>query len=234
MNDTPQHTGSGTGIVPKTSVLAVVALALGILGFTVIAGLAGLVLGIVAKIRITRSGGRLTGNGFAWAGIIVSTVWLLLLVVAVVGFALPAFTKMQAGMMANPGGSYGNLRRLGQAVRFYQNDNGGKFPPEEKWCATLRPNLGARADQILRRPGNPPGAECGYGYNAAVAGLTITEVNPETVVIFELETAGCNVSGGEELLRHPSNPRDYVFVITAAGSIKPFASTNLTALRWKP
>ena len=234
MNAAPDKSPAADVSGSKTSVLAVLAFAFGILGFTVVGSLVGLALGLVAKFRIKRSGGRLKGNGFAWAGIIVSGVWLLALAVAIVGFALPAFAKMQAGMMNYPGGSGRSLSRIALAARFFQNDNGGRLPPAENWTATLRPLLGARADLTLRRPGNPPGAECGYGYNADVAGLTAAEADPRTVVFFELETPACNAAGGAELLRHPVNERDRVFVVTVDGRVSAIVSTNLTALRWKP
>jgi hypothetical protein len=65
---------------PRTSPLALASLLVGIAGlFTCgLGGLVGLILGIVARVRIARSEGRLTGAGTALAGIIVSAVTLLL------------------------------------------------------------------------------------------------------------------------------------------------------------
>lgn len=223
---------SATGA--KLSVVAVLSLVFGLLGFTVIGGLVSILLGFIANMRISRSAGRLRGHGFAWTGIIMSAVWLLTLTVVVVGFVLPTFAKMQSGAMPFPGSGHDNLRRLNKAVRFYQGDNGGKFPPTENWCVTLRPLLGARAEQVLHRPGSQPNSDYGYGYNAAVAGLTTAELNAKTVVFFELETPAANAAGGEELLRHPTLPNDYVFVCSADGNIARVASTNLATLRWKP
>ncbi len=218
----------------KLSVVAVLSLVFGLLGFTVIGGLVSILLGFIANVRISRSAGGLRGHGFAWTGIIMSAVWLLTLTVIVVGFVLPTFAKMQSGAMPYPGTGQDNFHRLLKATHFYQGDNGGKYPPAENWCVTLRANLGARAEQVLHRPGTPPNSDYGYGYNSAVAGLTPAEVNPQTVVFFELETPAANAAGGEELLRHPVGPNDVVFVCSANGRVTRVGSTNLTTLRWKP
>jgi Domain of unknown function (DUF4190) len=234
VNSAPPPPANATAPSPKLSVVAVLAFMAGVLGFTVIGSIVGMVLGLVAKFRINRSEGRLRGRGFAWAGIILSAVWLVALTVAVVGFLLPAIAKAQAGMLNYPGGGERNLLRLGKAVQFYQDDNGGKFPPGENWCATLRPLLGARAELILRRPGAATGSACGYGYNAAVAGLTSAEVNAKTVIFFELDSPACDIAGGADLLRHPVNERDRVLVYLANGRVSAVVATNLATLRWKP
>ena len=218
----------------KLSVVAALSLVFGLLGFTVIGGLVSIVLGFIANVRIGRSEGRLRGRGLAWTGIIMSAVWLLALAVGIVGFVLPTFAKMQSGAMPYPGSGQDNFHRLLKATHFYQGDNGGKYPPAENWCVTLRQNLGARAEQALHRPGNPPNSDYGYGYNAAVAGLTSAEVNAKTVVFFELETPAANAAGGEELLRHSTGPNDVVFVCSADGRVTRLGTNNLATLRWKP
>src|ERR1035437_4067181 len=51
----------------KTSGMAIASLVLGILGICGITALVGLILGIVALVKINRSGGRLSGQGLAIA-----------------------------------------------------------------------------------------------------------------------------------------------------------------------
>ena len=66
--------------VPRKSATAIAALVLGILGFT----LPALICGYVAKGRIDRSQGALTGRGLAVAGIACAWAWLALLVLMLV------------------------------------------------------------------------------------------------------------------------------------------------------
>ena len=214
----------------KLSQLAVLSLVFGLLGCTVIGGVAGLICGIVARRQIKRSEGRLVGGWLALVGIIISV--LMLLLASLAALSLPGLIRAQQRGMAAMGGY--NLDRVNKALHFYQADNGSKFPPAENWCDTLRPNLGARATELLRRPGGPPNAACGYGYNSAVAGLPAVDVNSQTVVFFELATPECNVAGGVELLRHPSNPNERVAVVLANGFVRELTEPELKVLRWKP
>lgn len=227
MNPPPVVRSDSESSPPKTSVLAVFSLVLGLL---VCPALAGLACGIVARVRIARSNGRLKGGRWALAGIVVSAFMLVLSFVAV-GVLPSLVMKESMRRMTNPD-NRASLFRLSQATRFYQNDNGGKFPPAANWCETVRPNLGARADQVLR--GKATNSACGFGYNAAVAGLTPTDLNPITVVFFELASPDCNVAGDAELLRHPRDLHDHVAVLLVNGQVRSLSEAELPALRWKP
>ncbi len=228
---TPTSSPAASTDESKLSILAVLSLIFGVLGCTVIGGVAGLICGITARRQIQRSDGRLVGGWLAMAGIILSV--LMLLLVAAAGLVLPGLVRSQ---MVRGGMTRQNLSRIDKALHFYEADNGNKLPPAENWCETLRPNLGARATELLRRPGSPPTAACGYGYNTDVAGLVVADVNPQTVVLFELATPECNVSGKEELLRHPAtnSPNDRVSVLLANGNVRWLTEPELKALRWKP
>ena len=74
----------------KTSGVAIASLILGILGFCGITALVGLILGIVALVKINRSGGRLSGQGLAIAGISVSGFMLLFSIPIMAAMLLPA------------------------------------------------------------------------------------------------------------------------------------------------
>jgi type II secretory pathway pseudopilin PulG len=211
----------------KLSALAVLSLVLGVLGCTGIGALAGLVCGLVALVRINRSGGRLTGRGLAIAGLLVSA----LMVPISAGLLLPALAKAKS--QAQTTASVNHLKQLGLAARMYSTDHADSFPPAERWTETLRPFLGPGADQVLRRPANA-GAVCGYGYNQAVAGKKESEVDPDTVLFFELEVPECDAVGGEELLRHPRSKGETVVVGYADGSVMQLRMERLSELRWEP
>jgi hypothetical protein len=185
------------------------------------------VCGLVALVRINRSGGRLRGRGLAIAGLVVSA----LTVPISAGLLLPALAKAKS--QAQTTASVNHLKQLGLAARMYSTDHADTFPPAERWTETLRPFLGPGADQVLRRPANA-GAACGYGYNQAVAGKKESEVDPDTVLFFELEVPECDAVGGEELLRHPRSEGDPVVVGYADGSVMQLRMERLSELRWEP
>ena len=61
-----------------TSTLAIVSLVLGIIGcMYCLPGIAGIVLGIIAKNQIKKSNGLITGNGLATWGIVCGSLWFL-------------------------------------------------------------------------------------------------------------------------------------------------------------
>src|ERR1035441_3088904 len=77
----------------KTSGMAIASLVLGILGLCGITALVGLVLGIVSLVKINRSGGRLSGQGLAIAGICVSGFMLFFSIPVMAAMLLPALAQ---------------------------------------------------------------------------------------------------------------------------------------------
>lgn len=114
---------------PPTSGLAIAALVFGFLpcGLT---GIVGLLCGLVAKSRISKSQGRMAGNSLATAGIIVSVVVGLMLPLGIIqaGIKLPAFARAKGKSQRITCGT--NLKRLGLAFRQYALDNGANYPEE--------------------------------------------------------------------------------------------------------
>ena len=115
----------------KTSGLAIASLVLGILGFfsCAVTALVGLVLGILALVKIKNSQGRLSGSGLAIAGIAVSGVFRLLIPLYA-ALMFPAFAK--ARQRAQSINCVNNLKQLGLAVRIYASDHDDTFPDAAK------------------------------------------------------------------------------------------------------
>src|ERR1022692_3640264 len=110
----------------KTSGLAITSLVLGILGICGITALVGLIMGIVALVKINRSGGRLSGQGLAIAGICVSGFMLLVSIPFMAGMTLPALAR--AKQKAQTINCMNNMKQLGLAVRTYAVDHNGQLP----------------------------------------------------------------------------------------------------------
>jgi hypothetical protein len=208
----------------KTSGMAVASLVLGILGFCGITALAGIVLGIIAQIQITKSNGRLKGSGLAIAGICVSGLMLFLIVPA--SLLLPALARAKAKAQAI--NCVSHMKQISLAIRMYANDYKDNLPLANTWCDVIQPNLGA--PKVMRCPADPA-AQSSYAYNAALSGKNLDKVSPQTVMIFECPS-GWNVSGGpERMVSH--HPRLYV-VGLADGSVMQVSPAQLSTLRWNP
>ena len=131
---------------PKTSRLAIASLVLGILGFCGVTAIVGMILGIVARVQIGRSGGRLQGKGMALAGIILSVVMLGVGLVAA-GVILPMLAKMKhqqqqfMGQEDRTSDCGKNVRQISLAIRLYADEHDGKCPPGASWCDDITGHL---------------------------------------------------------------------------------------------
>jgi len=224
----PGGQGQPSGVASKTSGMAVTSLVLGCLGCT---SPIGLVLGIIALVRINKSQGRLRGQGLALAGIIVSAV-LLLVGLLSSAMVLPALSSAKA--KATRTRCVNNVRQLSVALMMYAADHNDQFPAGTNWCDALMPYLSRDTKAFICLQG-PAGQRCHYALNAQLAGRATQDlqVPAKTVLIFECE-GGWNVSGGLELL--PATPRHAnVHVVGFAdGHVESLSPNRLDKLRWEP
>jgi len=93
-------TASMPPVVPqaKTSGLAIAALVCGIAGLCTagLGGVVGIILGIVAMVKVKRSAGQLKGKGLAIGGIIVGILSILLWAVLIVGGLAVALMEVRS------------------------------------------------------------------------------------------------------------------------------------------
>jgi hypothetical protein len=117
MNGTRPPPLPGSSFQPKTSGLAVWSLVLGILSMTCFAfftGLPGVICGHRALSKIRKSGGALTGQGLAIAGLVMGYLGCTLVTVFMIGLmaaiAIPNFVKARDVSMQNA--CINNLRQI--------------------------------------------------------------------------------------------------------------------------
>jgi prepilin-type processing-associated H-X9-DG protein len=214
----------------KTSGMAMASLICGIFGCLGITAIAGVVLGIIALLKINRSEGRLGGFGVAVAGICVSGFMLISGVPILAGLMLPALAKAKG--RAQTVNCMSNLKQLALATRMYANDSDDKFPAATNWCDAVQKYTGSQ--KIFYCPANKQSQLCGYGYNAALSGLEEGKIHPTTVMLFEIP-GGWNVSGGpEELIQRARHERTKVNIAFADGSVRQMRQNQLDELRWEP
>ena len=114
------------GLSVKSSGMAIAALVLGILSiFTcALTAIPAIILGIVSLVRIEKSGGSLTGRGFAITGIVVPAIALP--IVLLMGILMPALFHARQTAFRMVCGT--NLSGIGKAMLIYANDYEDKLP----------------------------------------------------------------------------------------------------------
>ena len=217
---------------PKASGLAMTSLVLGCLGlFTCgITALVGLILGIIALVRINKSNGQLGGQGMAMAGTIVSAVFLLIGPLPA-AMLLPALSK--AKQKAQSILCMNNMKQLSLGVIMYSSDNKDLFPAGTNWCDAVIPYV--KNPGTFLCPQGKPGQRCHYAFNARLVGHETKEIQApaQTVLIFETD-GGWNIAGDRGLL--PAKPRHsgVYGVAFADGHVEMVRANRLEKLRWEP
>ena len=114
-------------IAVRNSGMAIVALVLGIMSiFTcALTAIPAIILGIVSLVKIEKSGGSLTGRGFAVAGIVVPAVTLPVIALFM-GIMMPALARTRQVAFRMVCGT--NLSGIGKAMQIYANDYEDAFP----------------------------------------------------------------------------------------------------------
>jgi prepilin-type processing-associated H-X9-DG protein len=131
----------------RTSGKAIASLVLGICSFftCILTGLPAIIFGILGLIDINNSKKRLTGHGFAIAGIVlgsVTTLLISLLVVPVlIALLLPAVQSAREA--ARRAQCVNNLKQIGLAMHNYASAN-GCFPPAATYDKAGKPLLSWR------------------------------------------------------------------------------------------
>lgn len=141
---------------PKTSALAIWSLVLGILSlacFTIFAAIPGVICGHKALSKIKHSGGALTGQGMAIAGLVtgyLGIVWAIFVIPMMLAIAIPNFVKARDTAMQNA--CINNLRQIDGAKNQWalENDKTNGAPVTE---ADIKPYLKLDANvEFLKCP----------------------------------------------------------------------------------
>jgi hypothetical protein len=210
----------------KTSGLAIASLVLSILGlFTCITMIPGIILGIVALVKIGHSAGRLKGTGMAIAGITVP-VAAIPIIAMLAAILIPALvrTKETAYKMV----CATNLSGLGKTMLLYAGDYEDKFPTSSEWCDLLIKYQNVQPEQFRCKASLE--GPCNYAININLKKLSMS-ANPGTVLLFET-TPGWNQAGGPEMLsteNHQDTGCNVVFIDTHVEFVR---TEDLGRLRW--
>ena len=214
----------------NTSGLAIASFVLGILSFCTfcVTALPAIILGIVALAKIGKSGGRLKGNGFAVAGIVVPVVAGVFMLPVLLGITMPALARTRH--MAFRMTCATNVRDLGKAMMLYANDYDDKFPTSSKWCDLLVEHQ--EVNRMTFRCQGATEGPCNYAMNKDAAGLGPSALH-DVVLLFET-SPGWNQAGGAESLTTDNHQGDGCNVLFVDGHVEFVRMQELDRLRWKP
>ena len=214
---------------PKTSGMAIASLVLGICGFVVcgIAGIVGLILGIVGLSSIKKSAGQLKGEGLAIAGIAVSSVSIVL-IPFLMALLIPALSRPrnQAKTMV----TLNHAKQLSLAFSMYCEENDGRLPPSDEWLELIGPYIGNN-QTILNSPFDPEAGRA-WAMNPHLRTAIIQRAG-KVVLFFECRFASPPAGGPELLPEKPRGRRGYVFAF-ADYHVECVPPERLDELIWEP
>jgi len=214
----------------KTSGLAIASFVLGILSLCTffITAIPAVILGIVSLVKISKSSGRLQGNGFAIAGIVVPAVSVIFVLPLMMGIMMPALARTR--QMAFRMVCASNMAGLGNAMRIYASDYDDKYPTASKWCDLLIEYVDVSPSNF-RCKGAPEGP-CNYAMNKNIEELG-TASPPDMVLLFETHP-GWNQSGGPEILTTDNHNGDGCNILFVDSHVEFVKTKDLDDLKWKP
>jgi prepilin-type processing-associated H-X9-DG protein len=215
----------------KTSRLAVASLVLGVLGmfslgFTAIVGL---ILGIIALVKINRSKGQVGGLGIAIAGVVVSGMMFMMIPI-LAAMLLPALARAKS--RAQTVQCMTHVKQLNLALIMYATDHNETFPAAESWCDLIKPYTGG-STAVFECPSQTPG-QCAYALNAAVANKKTSEIgNPARTVLVFSSAEGWNKAGSRSLaVPHKHNGRNGLTLGFADGHAEIVSGARASSIAW--
>ncbi len=219
--------GSGSG-APRVSGMAIGSLVLGLLGCT---SPVGLILGIVAILQINNDPDRVTGKGYAIAGVVVSGLMMLLAPAAYV--AVTAF--VHARQKCQQTECLSNAKQLAIALQAYATDYDGVFPLGATWSDGVSAYISHTVAYVC--PADRSRARSSYVFSDALEGvLQAALTDPRSTPMLWDGTPGWNVSGGlsSVVYRHRERsggvPGNTATVAFADGHVKPMAELELRGM----
>ena len=207
----------------KTSGLAITALVLMILSFFTffLTAIPAIIFGIIALVKIEKSGGRLKGKGLAIAGIAAPAA--LAPFALLMGILMPALFRVRC--LAQRIVCNTNLKQISVTMQLYAQDNDDNYPTASKWCDLLIENydIDKKTFRCLSTSEGP----CNYAMNPNCA-----PDSPGDVVLLFESRAGWNQSGGPELLTIENHQGDGCNVLFNDGHVNFIKSEDVNDLKW--
>lgn len=192
-------------------------ISIGLVAFAIV----GIVLGIVALLKIKKSKGQLAGYTSAVLGVLINSF----LVFGIVYGARSEYIQRIQGSRLS---CAMNLHRIGMAMILYASDNDNKYPIVNKWSdLLLQPERYVERPEVFVCKSAGEG-RCHYAMNPSCEPNSPADV----VLLFETK-GGWNQSGGPEILTTENHGRKGCNVLFNDGHVEFIKTERLNKLKWK-
>ncbi len=186
---------------------------------------AGMVLGMIAHVRIRRSSYLLTGSNYALAGIIVGGIASIAL-----ALGTPDLLAMRPSYSSS---CISNIKQLNLGMLMYALDYDEHLPVPDTWNEELTPYV--KYEQVYRCPAEPVKVVPSYGMNRLLGGLNPDNlVSPDKTVLLFDSLPGKDRFGGRGLLPDPPRHDNYQIIGFVDGHAKAIEESRIGTLCWKP
>ncbi|MHC4552733.1 MAG: DUF4190 domain-containing protein, partial [Planctomycetota bacterium] len=150
----------------------------------VILAIPAIICGIIALVKISKSQGQLKGNGFAIAGIAVPVVVTVVITPMLLAILMPALSQVKR--VAQKEVCSVNIKGLSIAMIVYTNDY-DEILPTEHWCDFLIEEADVSPKSLVCPASDAVEGECCYAINKYIAGLKMSDLPVDVVLIFETD-----------------------------------------------
>jgi hypothetical protein len=215
----------------KVSPLATVSMILAVLsvftfGLTI---LPAMICGIIAAIKIDRSGGMLRGKGraiFGFAGpfLLIPVLALTMMSAAIASPALGNVRDLAQRLNCGE-----NINELGESIIAYADDNGGILPQADNWCDVLVYEQDVDPDTFICP--NASSGRSSYAMNVNAAGKNLYSLPADTVLLFESYPAW-NTYGAAEIVNMENHRGEGFYVVFCDGHIEFIEAIDIQRLTW--
>jgi prepilin-type processing-associated H-X9-DG protein len=219
---------------PKTCGLAIASLICGIVGFCTLglSALVGLVLGIVAILKIKKSLGQIKGMGLAIAGVVVSG-FVIVLIPVMIAILLPAV--FGAVDLAYCAASAANLTQINLMTHEYATDHNGQLPDANHWPDLLQPHNTTPIRLLVADPAAQMAGGRIVAMNAKLSGVSLQSIRDpgRTVLFFECADGAPPAGGPGNLPPKPHHGRIFN-ICFADGHVEAMSPEACKNLKWEP
>ncbi len=126
-----------------------------------------------------------------------------------------------------------NISGLGKAIIVYANEHNDTYPSADNWCDKLIKECDVDWRQFCSPADGMAEGKSSYAINMYIAGKKVSEVPPDTVILFETIQAS-NPVGGPEIISTKHHHGSGCYISFADGHTKFVNTQDLQSLRGKP
>jgi prepilin-type processing-associated H-X9-DG protein len=176
--------------------------------------------GLVISVFILVTRKRRTGVSLAVLGVFLGMLALFMILPRLTSPRIPAYRPICCS----------NLNGLGKAISVYAQECNDTLPSSQ-WCDVLIKYADVSPKAFICKSSGAKLGQSSYAFNKNLIGRKLSEINPNTVMLFET-SPGWNQVGGPEILSYRSHKGEGFNILYADGHVA--FEESFVDLRWEP